>query len=103
VELDLRAHKLGATLRLAVRPGAPKTAVTGVHGGALKLAVAAPPEKGKANREALHWLAESLGRPAAGLELLSGESARHKVVLCRGLGAEALRKKIEALVARNGG
>jgi uncharacterized protein (TIGR00251 family) len=100
--LDLRTHKLGSTLRLAVRPGAPRTAALGVHGGALRLAVAAPPEKGRANREALRWLSRALGLPAAAVELLAGETDRHKVALCRGMGAEALRAKLATLLLEGG-
>jgi uncharacterized protein YggU (UPF0235/DUF167 family) len=83
--LDVRQHRLGSTLRLAVRPGAPRTRAAGEHGGALKLAVAAPPERGRANAEALRYLAAELGLPATRLELLAGELSRDKVLLCRGL------------------
>jgi len=100
VKLEVRAHKLGASLRLAVRPGAPKTRALGARGGALKLAVAAPPEKGKANREALRYLAGALELPGRSLELLSGETSREKVVLCRGLAAGELRVRAEKLTGK---
>ena len=96
--LEVRAHRLGATLRLAVRPGAGRTAALGERAGALRLAVAAPPEKGRANREALRFLAEALDRPKADLEILSGALAREKVILCRRLDADALRAKMEGLI-----
>jgi hypothetical protein len=98
--LDVREHRLGATLRLAVRPGAPRTRPAGEHGGALKLAVAAPAERGRANAEALRFLAGALDLSAARLELLSGELSRDKVVLCRGARAGELRAAAEALIGR---
>lgn len=96
--LEVRAHRLGATLRVHARPGAARTAPAGVHAGALRLAVAAPPEKGKANREILRYLARVLAVPKADLELLAGELARDKVVLCRGLSAETLAARAGRLV-----
>jgi uncharacterized protein (TIGR00251 family) len=102
VNVEVRTHRLGATVRLAARPGAGRSAVLGEHGGALKLALAAPPEKGKANRELLRHLAEVLGVPRAAVDLLSGESARDKVVLIRGLTAEALSARVAALLREAG-
>ncbi|MHC4914143.1 MAG: DUF167 domain-containing protein [Planctomycetota bacterium] len=83
---------------MAVRPGAQRTAVAGRHAGALKLAVAAPPEGGRANREALRFLARALKLPRADLGLLSGEASRAKVVLCRGLAPGELRARLEGLI-----
>ena len=100
--LEVRQHRLGATLRLAVRPGAPRTRPAGEHGGALRLAVAAPPERGRANAEALRYLAAALGVPAGRLELLAGELSRQTVVLCRGLSPETLRAAAERLAGEAG-
>jgi hypothetical protein len=83
-----------------VRPGAGVTRAAGEHGGALRLAVAAPPERGRANAEALRFLAAGLGLAAGRLELLSGGLSRNKVVLCRGLDAGRLRAAAEAMVGR---
>jgi len=98
--VEVRAHRLGATVRVAARPGARRSAVLGEHGGALKLAVAARPEKGQANREALRCLAQALSVARSDLELLSGASSRDKVVLIRDLGAEALLARIEGLLKK---
>ena len=46
-ELELTPVAGGTRLRLRVKPGARKTAIVGVHGGALKVAVAAAPKKEK--------------------------------------------------------
>lgn len=103
MSLEIRAHRDGATLRLAVRPGAQRTAVSGEHDGALKLAAAAPAEKGKANREALRFLAGELRLRRAQLELIGGEHSRAKVLLCRGLRPEELRARLAGLVRPEGG
>ena len=96
--VEVRDHRLGASLRLAVRPGAERTRVLGEHGAALRLAVAAPPEKGKANKAVLRYLAGELGLARGQVEILSGELSRNKVILCRGLDSEELGERIRKLI-----
>lgn len=67
-----------ATLELHVQPGARSTEVTGTHGDALKLRLAAPPVDGKANAALIDFLARRLGLPKASIRLVSGQSARRK-------------------------
>ena len=70
----------GYLLKLHVVPGARKTAVAGLHGERLKVKVAAPPEKGRANDELLEFLARSLKVPRQAVHLTSGATSRAKVV-----------------------
>ena len=67
-------------LRLRVSAGASRRRVLGVHGGALKLSVKAPPEKGKANKDVVSLVAESFGLTPSDVEILSGETSPDKVV-----------------------
>ena len=67
-------------LRLRVSAGASRRRVVGVHGGALKLSVQAPPERGKANRAVLSLVAEAFGLAASDVELVAGETSPDKVV-----------------------
>lgn len=76
--LDLAQTARGTRLRLRVRAGAKRTAVLGVHGGALRVAVTAPAERGKANRAVLALMAEVLGLAPADLEILAGGSSPDK-------------------------
>jgi len=75
----------GYVLRLLVVPGASRTEVVGLHGDRLKVRVAAPPEKGAANRELLAFLARRLGVPRKALQLNLGAASREKVVAVLGL------------------
>ena len=59
--LDFTGDGGGTCLRLRVSAGASRSRVLGSHGGALKLSVKAPPERGKANREVLALVAEAFG------------------------------------------
>ena len=88
-------------LRLRVSPSArgSRHGVIGRHGDAWKLRVAAPPEGGKANEAVLRLLADELELPRASLMLVSGHSARDKVVALTGIDAQEIERRLE----RSGG
>ena len=81
-------------LRIRVSPGARKTEVVGRHGEAWKVRIAAPPERGRANDAVLKLLADRLRVPLAELTLVSGASARDKVVELHGLDAEEAYRRL---------
>jgi uncharacterized protein (TIGR00251 family) len=70
----------GSMLRLAVVPNAKRTEVDGLHNGALRVRLAAPPIEGRANDALVAWLAKSLGVPRRSIELEQGASGRRKAV-----------------------
>jgi len=82
-------------MRLRVKPGARRSAVVGVHGGSLKVAVAAPPERGKANRSVVALLAEILAVPEAAVTIVAGETSQDKVVALA-LDPDTVRARISA-------
>ncbi|MFA4999870.1 MAG: DUF167 domain-containing protein [Patescibacteria group bacterium] len=68
-------------LRIKVLPGAGETAfLDKMADGTLKIAVAAPPEKGKANKELIDFLAEQMGVRKYQIKVASGAGARIKLV-----------------------
>jgi uncharacterized protein YggU (UPF0235/DUF167 family) len=80
-------------LRLRVLPGGGRAELVGRHGEAWKLRVAAPPERGRANEQALDLLATTLALPRAHVRLIAGHGSRDKVVELVGLEqAEAERR-----------
>lgn len=76
----LQIQGSGCILNLHIQPGAKKTEVTGEHGDALKIRLAAPPVDGKANTALLAFLGKKLGLPKAALRIKSGDTSRHKRV-----------------------
>ena len=92
----------GLVLRVRVTPRAGRERVAGVvpvaGGMALRLAVTAPPEGGKANAAAIKALARALKVPRAKLTITSGASSRTKSVRIEG-DASDLAAKITALVS----
>ena len=70
----------GCLLRVAVVPHARRTAVDGVHDGALRLRLAAQPVDGQANSRLLAWLAGELGCGKRCVRLRRGGTSRRKEV-----------------------
>jgi len=96
--LKLTAGNDGIYLELRVQPGARRPGIVGVHGDALKLAVNAPPEDGKANQAVIELLTELLGLPRRQVQITRGLSSRSKTVLISGLTEPELREKLAALI-----
>lgn len=70
----------GCELTVQVVPNASKTTLAGLHDGALRVRLMAPPIEGRANAALLQWLAESLGLPRRSARLIAGDTARRKRV-----------------------
>ncbi len=88
--VDARA---GGVLRFAVRvqPRASRTAVVGVHGGALRVRLQAPPVDGAANAALVEHLAEALDVPRRAVRVVAGGTARGKTVEVEGADAARVR------------
>ena len=84
-----RAADGSVILTLHIQPGAKKTEITGLHGEALKIRLAAPPVDGKANAALIAFLAKACGFSKSAVELVSGDTCRAKRV--RVTGADAAR------------
>jgi uncharacterized protein len=65
-------------LTLSVQPNARKTELVGLHEGALRVKLAAPPIDGQANAALTAWLAKELGLAKRAVQLRRGAAARHK-------------------------
>ena len=92
--------KEGAVLfAVRVSPGAARTRALGEHAGALKLAVAAAPEKGKANRAVIDFLAEALGVRKADVTVAGGETSRDKRMRVTGLDKGRVSGKLSELIS----
>lgn len=72
------------SLILHIQPGAKRSEVAGLHGGALKIRLAAPPVEGRANEALLKFIAERFDIPMRQVELKQGGQSRHKVVVITG-------------------
>jgi uncharacterized protein (TIGR00251 family) len=89
----------GVELSVFCQPKAARSALIGMHGGALKAKVKAPPVEGKANQALLDLLAGALGVPRGRLTLVSGEQSRNKRVRVEGVDATTALGAIMAALA----
>lgn len=93
--IQITVHAAGCVIAVRAQPGARHNRIVGEHGGALKVAVTAPPDKGRANEAIAAVLADALG---AKVELLSGATSRSKKFLVRDVTATTLQIKLRALL-----
>jgi uncharacterized protein (TIGR00251 family) len=97
--IALADHPDGVLVAVRAQPGARKAGVLGEQAGALKLAVTAPPENGRANDALVVLLRDLLGLKRSQVELHSGATGRNKKLLVRGIPKDELAAKLTALAA----
>jgi uncharacterized protein (TIGR00251 family) len=91
------SHPEGTVVPVLAQPGAKRNAILGERGGALRVAVTSPPEKGKANAAIIQVLAGALGCRPSSIALLSGETSRQKRFLLTGLSIQEIQQKLSVL------
>ena len=94
--ITITPHAEGCLLSVRAQPGARKAGVVGEQAGALKVAVTAPPEDGRANQALTELLRDWLGLKRSQVELAGGATNRNKQFLIRGMTAEELRALVES-------
>lgn len=75
-----RADSAGVTFTVRVVPRASRSEIVGLHDGALKVRVAAPPVEGAANEELVRFLARKFKTSRASVTLISGASSKQKII-----------------------
>ena len=96
--IDLTAHERGTIVLVRAQPGARMNSILGERAGSLRVAVAAAPERGKANAA----IREVLGCKASQIGLLSGETSRTKRFLISGVTSDELRRRLADVLAPAG-
>ena len=70
-------------IKLIVRPNSKITDVYGIYLDRIKIRLAAPPEKGKANRELIKFISGRIGIPKKFIKIISGERSNYKEISVR--------------------
>jgi uncharacterized protein len=86
-------------LRLRVSPGAGRAGIVGRHGDAWKIRVTAAPENGRANEAVLRLLADALSVSRTDLTIVSGHTARDKIVMLDGVGPAVIERRLASASA----
>ena len=81
----LAEYASGIELRIHAQPGAKTSQIVGVHGGTLKIRLAAPPIEGRANAALCFFMADLCEIPVSSVVLLSGTNSRRKHLRLDGL------------------
>jgi uncharacterized protein (TIGR00251 family) len=99
VTLSVGSSARGATFAVRVVPRAGRTGIAGVRNDALLVRLAAPPVDGAANDALVAFLASLLDCPRRDVAIVSGQASRDKRIAVQGLSAEALRARLDAILA----
>jgi uncharacterized protein (TIGR00251 family) len=92
----------GAVFTVKIVPGGSSpTQICGLLGEILKIKVAAPPEKGKANRCLIEFLAEKLGVKKNAVSIISGRTSPVKHVKVSGISPETILQKLNPSRAKS--
>jgi uncharacterized protein (TIGR00251 family) len=78
--LQIQARDGDVRISVKVKPRAARSRVLEVRDGLLVVSVAAPPVDGEANAELVRTVARWLRVPRSSVRIVSGTTARHKVV-----------------------
>lgn len=84
----LVASDQGVHLQIKAVPGASRSKIAGILGDRLKVAIAAPPEGGKANKAICQLLATTFSLPVRDVQVVRGTTNPHKTVQLSGLSVE---------------
>ena len=91
----------GVTCKLAIKaiPNAPRNAVVGWLGEALKVKVHAPALEGRANDELCEFIADELGLPRRAVTVALGDKSRQKLLQIDGLTLADVRQRFAGSIS----
>lgn len=93
--LNLTEIPDGVRFDVLAKPKASRNAVMGVHDGALKIAITAAPEKGKANKAIINMISKLLKIPKNSIKIVSGETTSRKKIEINGVSPGLINKLVK--------
>lgn len=94
--VEIRQRGDTVTFRVRVVPRASRNKIAGIHDGAVRIRLTAPPVEGAANEALIAFLSSVLRVAKRDIELVSGQTARNKVVSVSGLSAEEVEARLRS-------
>ena len=92
----LRAQPDGVLLSIKLQPRASTNEIGEPLGNELRVKVTAPPVDSAANEALIRFLAQKLGCARNRVELVRGQTSRHKVIKLHGMTGEGVAEKLTA-------
>lgn len=86
-----------AVFTAKIVPGSSRTSLAGILNGMLKVKVAAPPEKGKANQNLVEFLADQLNIKKKDIKILTGQTSPIKQIQISGISSQMLISKLNII------
>ncbi len=84
-------------ITVQVQPNASRNRVTSYTDGVLHVRIAAPPVRGKANRELIAFLSKFLGVSKSSISIEKGHTSRRKVIAVEGMGEGEVARVVGGL------
>ena len=92
--LEVKIQGDAVLLSVKVVPGSSRDRFVGILDGRAKVCVAAPPEKGKANKAVTDLLARLLGVSRRAVTVESGHTSSAKIIKIQGMTVEQLHRAL---------
>jgi uncharacterized protein (TIGR00251 family) len=92
----IKSQPDGTLLSIKLQPRASRNEIGDALGGELRVKVTAPPVDAAANQSLVELLAETIGCPRGRVELVRGNTSRHKTVKIHGVDAQVVLEKLVA-------
>lgn len=93
----LTTHQNSLILRVYVQPRSSKNQVCGIQGDELKIRLTSPPVDGAANKLCREFVADIFDVSKSAVEIISGETSRHKRLRISGNNPGQFSKHISAI------
>ncbi len=100
MSLHIKQAGDGIEIAAAIQPRSSRNQIDGLHDGALKIRLTAPPVDGAANKACARFLAKCLGLSPAKVSIVKGLTSRNKTLHIQGLSEAALLDKLAPHLAR---
>ena len=103
IKLTIESCHYTTVIELRVQPNAAKNEVVEFSNGVFRVRVAAPPVKGKANKELVAFLSKALDLGRDSLTIVKGHTSHNKVIAVAGLSQEEVVKRLTPKPSSSGG
>ena len=97
--LAIRTVKNGIQFPALIQPRSSRNKIAGIHTGALKIFLTAPPVNSKANEMCIKIITKLLDINSSRISITSGMSNRHKIIQINDLSEAQLTQKLQPVLS----